>query len=568
MRLWQQHGRLPGDVLILVRRRGALFEGIIRALKNAGVAVAGADRLVLTEHIAVMDLLALADALLLPQDDLALATVLKSPLFGLDEDALFHLAYNRKGSLRAALRTQRPDLASRLDELAAAARGMTPFAFYAGLLGGGGARKAILARLGHEASDALDEFLNIALDYERSEAPSLQGFVAWLRAAASEVKRDMEIARNEVRVMTVHGAKGLEAPVVILADTTTPPQGWHPPRLLALPAPDATPGAPKRMVWAGPKAADVEPMATARQAALNDAENEYCRLLYVAMTRASERLIVCGAEGERPRRPGCWYDLVRDALEPACTQEPADDGAADVLRFRKTADGKPSVPKTSETATASIKLPGWLERPVGAEPSRAKPITPSSFADEPKIVREFQPGATRQQALRRGSAVHRLMQSLPDVPAARRIEAARRFLAHQDGITEDEREEIARQVIGLFDDVRFAALFAAGSRAEVSIAGRVEGRPLSGQIDRLVVTPGAVLIADYKTNRPAPQSASEAHQQHGGYIVQLALYRRILMQLYPGRPVHAALLWTEVPELMEIPAAMLDSALETALTSP
>ena len=187
------------------------------------------------------------------------------------------------------------------------------------------------------------------------------------------------------------------------------------------------------MVWAGPKAADVEPMATARQAALNDAENEYCRLLYVAMTRASERLIVCGAEGERPRRPGCWYDLVRDALEPACTQEPADDGAADVLRFRKTADGKPSVPKTSEDGYRRRQAPRVAGTARRRPQSRAKPITPSSFADEPKMCGEFQPGATRQQALRRGSAVHRLMQSLPDVPAARRIKAARRFLAHQDG---------------------------------------------------------------------------------------------------------------------------------------
>ena len=182
-KVWQQQGHRPGDMLILVRQRGPLFEAIIRALKNEAIPVAGADRLVLTQHIAVMDLIALADAILLAEDDLALATVLKSPLFGIGEEELFTLAYDRNGSLRASLRSRRGDLAARLDDIENIARNLTPFAFYAEILGAGGGRNAILARLGHEAADALDEFLNLALDYERIETPSLQGFVAWLREA-------------------------------------------------------------------------------------------------------------------------------------------------------------------------------------------------------------------------------------------------------------------------------------------------------------------------------------------------------------------------------------------------
>ena len=250
----------PGDVLILVRQRGALFEAIIRALKNAGIPVAGADRLVLTEHIAVMDLMALADALLLPQDDLALATVLKSPLFGFDDDDAVRRSHgNRKGRSLAALRAQGGNRAfgqacdaSSIGWPRWRAR-ETPFAFYAACSAPEGGRRRILARLGIEANDALDEFLNLALDYERRETPSLQGFVAWLRARRRrEVKRDMEIGRDEVRVMTVHGAKGLEAPIVILADTTTAPAGppQRQPRLLPLPPP-ALRRAPCPLVWAG-----------------------------------------------------------------------------------------------------------------------------------------------------------------------------------------------------------------------------------------------------------------------------------------------------------------------------
>src|SRR6266540_1736585 len=346
---WMTHGARAGDVLVLVRQRGPLFEAIIRALKDLQVPVAGADRLVLTEHIAVMDLMVLADALLLPDDDLALATALKSPLFGFDDEDLFEIAWNRKSSLRTALRAKAhgnprfADAATKLERFAGWARHM-PFAFYARILGAEGGRRRFLARLGHEADDALDEFLNLALDYERRETPSLQGFIARLRAAQTDVKRDMEITRDEVRVMTVHGAKGLEAPIVVLADTTTPPAGppQRQPRLLPL-AP-ATSHSPNCFVWAGVKATDTAPVSAARERARREADDEYRRLLYVAMTRAIGRLVICGADGERARPEGCWWNLVFEALKPPVSvEEAADDGDGKVWRYRKT---PPSAGKT------------------------------------------------------------------------------------------------------------------------------------------------------------------------------------------------------------------------------
>ena len=244
----------PRDIIVLVRQRGALFESIIRALKAADIPVAGADRLVLTEHIAVMDMMALADALLLPEDDLALAAVLKSPLFGLSDDDLFKIAWDREDTVpaRSPRRAAPPPMRAsqtppgRWMRWQRPRKSQSPFTFYANLLGAHRGRRKFLSRLGPEANDAIDEFLNLALDYERREAPSLQGFVAWLRAAQSEIKRDMELARDEVRVMTVHGAKGLEAPIVVLADTTTRPEGYHPPRLIDLPV-----GEHEGLIWAG-----------------------------------------------------------------------------------------------------------------------------------------------------------------------------------------------------------------------------------------------------------------------------------------------------------------------------
>ncbi len=567
----------PGDVLVLVRQRGPLFEAIIRALKNAGVAVAGADRLKLTEHIAIIDLMALADALLLPQDDLALAVALKSPLFGFDDDLLFALVWNRPASLRDTLSAragERQEFATAdalLARSARMAREATPFAFFAWLLGPQGGRGRIFARLGVEAADVLEEFLELALAYERQEPPSLQSFMAWLRAAQAEVKRDMEIERDEVRVMTVHGAKGLEAPVVILADTTTPPAGPPGPApLMTVPQSRAVPGAPPCLVWPGRKDDDVAAVTAARTLARQEAENEHRRLLYVAMTRAAERLIVCGYQGAKKRPEGCWYDLVVNGLAASSDFEDTGEGDAWVGRFRIVPDHD-DAPAEKPAHSRPHDIPAWLGMPGPSELARTVTLTPSTAYEESVALRRHaSAGQDARRALARGRLVHRLLQSLPEIPVAERHAAAGRFveragaaLASDERAAADERLHLVTTVLGILDDVRFAPLFAPGSRAEVPIVGRLPrtGRPdilVSGQIDRLIITADAVLIADYKTNQVVPATAKEAPP---AYVEQLALYRAVLGRIYPGRIVRAALVWTEGPALMEFSGVMLDAAL-------
>ena len=561
-----------GDVLVLVRRRGNLFNAVIQALKHAGVPVAGADRLKLTEHIAIIDLMNLADALLLPQDDLALAVALKSPLFNLGEDELFTLAWNRRGSLRDALTahaTESGKFRDALDRLAECERRFrteTPFTFYAWLLGGDNGRARILRRLGREANDALDEFLELALSYERKAPASLQGFMAWLRAADTEVKRDMEISRDEVRVMTVHGAKGLEAPVVIMADTTTSPSDTQRLRLIHLPQGNGG----KVVVWAGRKADDPPGVGNARSQMLEETEHEYRRLLYVAMTRAADRLIIAGCmPGNRNSvREHSWYDLVKRGLansDLAFDEIPAGDGV--VKSYRRAEDAAPETGTALDVAAVEhSSLPDWLYTavtPGQAVDRKLRPSDPGTNEGHP--VRSGESVQLRARAMLRGTLVHRLLQSLPDVAVEGRRDAALRYLARNAGDwTEGEREALAARMLALIGDPRFAPVFAPGSRAEVSIAGRLERpeRPpalVSGQIDRLVVTSTEVLIIDYKTNHAPPATAP------AGYVRQLALYRAVLRKLYPQLPVRAALLWTETPELMEISTPALDAALATVI---
>jgi ATP-dependent helicase/nuclease subunit A len=496
--------------------------------------------------------------LLLPDDDLALATVLKSPLFGFDDEKLFKLAYQRKISLRSALRARAGEdaafaaAASELDALEKKARMLSPFEFYAHVLGAFKGRARILARLGTEASDPLDEFLNLALSYEQRETPSLQGFVNWIRAAQSEVKRDMEMARDEVRVMTVHGSKGLEAKNVILIDhTTTRPEGAHPPRLLTVPIAGAPPGA-TALIWGVAKDKDAGPMAQARAQAIEAACDEYRRLLYVGLTRAADRLLVCGAKGVNKAPAGCWHDLVLGPLQSLSEEDSDADGK--IWRFRKS----PSTAKESGTPAPAkpMTLPTWLTVNAPPSPPALMILRPSDMADdEPRRGA----GGGREAARLRGTLTHRLLQSLPDIPVARREKTAEEFLARRgEKLPADQRAALLREALLVLEHKDFAALFSPGSRAEVPIVGTLAGQRVVGQVDRLIVTQDAILLADFKTNRSPPRRIEEVPDS---YVRQLAAYRAVLMKLYPDRPVRAALIWTEVPDLMELSPAALERAL-------
>jgi ATP-dependent helicase/nuclease subunit A len=476
---------------------------------------------------------------------------------------------------RAAADGRLRDALWRLEQCERRFASETPFAFYAWLLGGDGGRARILRRLGHEANDALDEFLELALNYERKAPASLQGFMAWLRTADLEVKRDMEISRDEVRVMTVHGAKGLEASVVFLVDTTTSPSDTQRLKLINLPQGNADPHAPGVVVWAGRKAEDPPAVVAARAAMIGDTEDEYRRLLYVAMTRAADRLIVggCLPGNMRSVRPLSWYDLITKGLAGSTLQlQEIETAIGRVKRYtRPDETAPPPAPAAAPSAPAPMVLPNWLLTPAQPEMSAESFVRPSDPADDDsRKVRTAESLTQRARALQRGTLVHRLLQSLPDIAAPRRGEAALAYLARNaDGWTEAERQALAESTLALIADVRFAPVFAPGSRAEVSIVGRLErpaGRPalVSGQIDRLVVTANEVLIVDFKTNHAPPSRPDESPR---GYVRQLALYRAVLGKLYPQLPVRAALLWTETAELMEISAPALEAELASIIST-
>ncbi|HYC03355.1 MAG TPA: double-strand break repair helicase AddA [Azospirillaceae bacterium] len=566
---------VPGDVMVLVRRRNAFVQQLVRALKDRRVPVAGVDRMVLTEQLAVMDLVALGRFLLLPEDDLTLATVLKSPMVGLSEEQLFRVAHGRRGHLWPALRAKadlEPDLAPARDWLAgllAETDFRAPYELFAGALARPcpadpvSGRRAVLARLGSEAIDPLDEFLASCLLFERSHVPSLEGFLHWLEAGEAEVKRELETGGGPgggmVRIMTVHGSKGLQAPVVILPDTTGLPDKG--PRILW---PDGK-GARTVPLFAPRRALEDGACRVARAAADQLRDQEYRRLLYVALTRAEDRLHICGWEGARKAGDGSWYRLAEQALAGIAEEHEFDftevspqGWAGKGLRLTEPQTVPPRADALDEAAEhAPAALPDWARRQAPEEPTPSRPLTPSRPEGEEPAVRSPL-GQDDGRRFKRGSLIHKLLQVLPELEPARRPLSAARWLARPaHALGEEEQAEILAETLRVLDDPAFAPLFGPGSRAEVPIVGTVGNRTLSGQIDRLLVTEHEVWIVDFKTNRPPPRRVEDVPAV---YVSQLAAYRAALASVYPGRPVRCVLLWTDGPFLMELPAEKLDAA--------
>ena len=557
----------PGDILILVRRRTQMMNALVRALKLADIPVAGVDRLKLTEHIGVQDLMALARFVLLPEDDLNFAGLLKSSLLTKDDgspfndDDLVSIAAERdKNSVWKSFLHSVEDGAryqeakSLLMKWQAQANLLLPFEFFSNVLSADNKRVTILQRLGSEAGEPIDAFLLLAQDFERTNIPTLQGFLSWVETGDTEIKREMDKSDSEVRIMTIHGAKGLEANIVILPDTYDVPDTQYTPKILD--AGDQTP------VWRLKSEFEVPLTNELKAQHLADTAAEYNRLLYVAMTRACDRLYIGAAQSNSLLKENSWYKLTSNVLQREELETP-DDVFGKVWRFCETE--KQTDSKAAEQGPVLIPaadLPAWVShapsRDSQTDDKALNWIAPSKFGsdDVPENEASVSPlaGITENRFLR-GNLIHKMLQYLPAVAPERQRQVARDYMnTHGYGLSDDEQTATLAEIDTILTDNRFAAVFAPGSIAEAPIVARIiiktgEEVILNGQIDRLCIHDNEILIVDYKTNRPPPASDKSVNQQ---YIRQLAAYRLALREIYPNHAIHAGLLWTHNAVLMEI----------------
>jgi ATP-dependent helicase/nuclease subunit A len=552
-----------GDFLVLVRRRGQFDRALVRELKQRGVNVAGLDRMKLTDQLAVQDLLSLCEALLLPQDDLALAEMLTSPLGGLTDDSLLALAAGRPGALWDALRgraDERADWRRAADFFATLLSRVdfaTPYALLAEALGPLGGRARLFARLGPEAAEPVDELLASAQSYGAEHVPSLQGFLHWLERSGAEVKREAEAGGDVLRIMTVHGAKGLEAPVVILPDTTALPpdeERLHWTR-------DAATGA-ELFLWVPNKDFRCDAVDRLSAAAAGKRSEEHNRLLYVAMTRARDHLLVCGWEPRGPVPPESWYAQISAGVQRVGAEAVAHEwGEALLITSPQTAvpDNIAAIAghDASQVPDWAGAAPDWRPRALPPEPALPKPLSPSR-PDGARLgaVPPARSPLLRDQADRpasRGALMHTLLQHLPDLPLADRRAAA---AAHAARSFPAEAAALADQAISVLSDPGLAALFGPAGRAEQGVSGVVGGRVVTGRVDRLAVLPDQVIVADFKTARSPPATPAQVPVL---YLRQMAAYRAVLRLIYPGREVSCVLVWTEGPVAMRLADDVLDA---------
>lgn len=559
-----------GDILILMRTRSKLVDMMVRELKLCGVAVSGVDRMVLGDQLAVQDLLALARFCLLPEDDLTLACVLKSPFLGWDEDELFSLAYGRKTTLWAELQyfdaqrlesiTDAPEnfvivsqekreaARSYLSQLINDARNFGVYEFLCGLLqkpcpaDAQSGMRAMQGRLGADALDPIDEVLNAALGYTRKNVDNLQLFIEWLERQDIQIKREMEEGGGQVRIMTVHGSKGLQAPIVIMPDTTEKSGGrddyilWPDKTGLDVP------------VWTPRKEGAADRFLKILAQCRGQSDEEKYRLLYVAMTRAADRLYIGGVVAPRQKKEGSWYEQIENALRRMDGVQELEDGS---LRYAVTQQGEIKKDKRAGGVQAAQEaLPYWVFEPVPPEPAQPRPLRPSRPEESEKPVAVLSPlKADKDQRFLRGNLTHKLLQFLPDFPAANRIEAARKFIEKNGReLKEDVQRGIIDEVMSILESPEFAPFFAVNALAEVPVTAMMQdGRIISAQIDRLVVGEQHIWILDYKTNRPPPLRVEDVPKI---YLQQMQAYRETIARLYPSRTITCGLLWTDGPRLM------------------
>lgn len=539
----------PGDIMILVTRRNELVQALVRELKEQGVPVSGVDRMQLNAQIGVRDLLAVIQCVLLPEDDLNLACVLRGPLIGMDETMLEDICHARTTHVWPALRdspTPRArDAYAWLDMLRDRVDRLTPYAFLTHVLTqpcptAHSGLSALRARLGADATDPVDELLSRAQDFTQRRTPALQSFLCAMRRDDSAIKRELDRGAGEVRIMTVHAAKGLQAPIVILPDTCALPQARKLPPLQWDPA--------TRLPYYTDGAAETRDAFAdrLRQDAQDAQLEEHRRLLYVALTRAEDQLYVYGYTGKRSPKTGYWHQLIQQTLAPGVA---ATQGQPLVVLSDPLPDDPPSASPTVSAAPAPVALPEWIYTTAPSE-SAAHSLSPSQLGADDAAAASPAYSAGRAQAVR-GRLLHWLLQYLPDIAVEKRESAAVHFLVqHAAAIAPAQRAESVAEIMRILSDPRYAPLFAPGSRAEVGIAGSVNGVPFSGQIDRLVIQDDTVMIVDYKTTRPPPPHPDNVPLP---YWRQMAAYRGLIRKIEPGKPVRCFLLWTYTGQIMELP---------------
>jgi len=501
---WIAKGRLlaghsrpvsPGDIMILVRKRSNFTKILSASFSKLGIACVNQDSIRLANELIAHDLLALAKFILLPTDDFNLACLLKSPVIGVDEDTLFKYAYDRQASLYEALDTE---TCAYLDTLIAKAQSLQLYEFFASLLEIDGKRLTFVSRFGARANYILDQFLEAVLRYESKYISTLSGFVEWMeKGGAEEQKVHMQV-KNAVRIMTVHSAKGLQAPIVILADAASSEQVPH-----------------EQIFWQDGKFY----MALSQEHGLNsnkieqvkelykrERAEESKRLLYVAMTRAEDELYVAGWDNQF--KNSSWHKTIADS----------DSNHRHMEKYAQV---------QSEQNSEVTLLPDYINQIPRLNKTSGQRINATRAAE------------VQTTAMLRGEIIHDLLHKLPMISnQSSYIQAFK--TKHKESFSPSELDDIYDKVTKIL--MLYPDIFASNTQSEVAITRKTaDGTSIAGRIDKLVFSGDTIKIIDFKSDM--------ATTDRSKYSKQLNFYANLLKEIYPEHKLETYLLWIESAEL-------------------
>ncbi len=552
-----QRGRAikESDILILVQKRNVLFHEIIRALKKKNIKTPGSDKLLLSSHIVVLDLLALADILLNPNDDLNLAAILRSPLFEVSEDELFKIAHNRnKTSLWQSLKNS-PILSAKkafkdLNQWRNRLDFDRPYELFAQILYAKGGLKKYHTRLGSEVDDVIFEFLDFALAHENDRQPSLQGFLDFMRQSEIFIKRNLSEKDAGVRIMTVHGAKGLEAPIVILADAVSTPDIRKSNKLINfINQPNGV-----SLVHSSKKEDYCENSIFLYEENINSEKQEYWRKLYVAMTRAEDELYVTGALSKTGKIENSWYGAIKNALKGDCiiSEMQGEDISPEIITFPKNLE-KIIPLKIKEEEIKKPFFPVKIKEYI--TPKATEIIRPSLAYDKSEEIFEINISLKidADLARKKGISLHVLLEHLPKIEKNKQKDIAKRALEILLPNEKPLYDEIINQALDILNSEKTSFLFGKNSRAEMPFLFDAKKNnnqiKIAGRFDRIIIEENKVLLIDFKSDNNPPTLEQDINEQ---YLTQMGLYYLAGEKLFPDKKIEIAIFWTSNQNFMPI----------------
>ena len=527
----------PKDIMILVKKRN-LADSITKALLAKNIPLAGRDKLSLSDNIAVEDLISLLKFVLFNYDDLSLAEVLKSPLYNLTDDDLFDLCFNRKDETlfsRLSESEKYKDITNDLKYLIDFSKTALPFEFFDYVLKVQNKRKNFISRLGVEVVDVLNGFLSQCLSYDNLKlGKSLSDFYEWFSLNDVEIKRNMEQVNNTVRIMTVHSSKGLEAPVVFLYNAN-----------------EVLSSSRDRILWSEDfpmyKTSNFKTSGKIFSDML-DTENtanqeEFYRLLYVAMTRARDRLYVIGSENNS-KNARTWYSCIKESLlsnpKHRIEKNTNINFAPDVF----TDDdfvilGENDTGEISKTETVISKnfetLPEFFNEKVDDIPPYnidIVPTSPLSQNDENNT----------ENALSRGTIIHKLLEYISKFNGDD-IEKFIDFYLSKTKI--EDKDFIKNNILKLYNNSEYNFIFKNKNLSETEIITSENNISKILRVDKIVFNNDEIWIIDYKTDKQTESVPS-------AYKKQLDKYKTAIAKIYPDKKIHTAILWINDLKLSEI----------------